>query len=172
MIDDSNLDHVDQSRMQWSEQRPDIDTSPMAILGRINRVALMAGQAIAASMAEVGLDRGEFDVLATLRRAGSSFALSPTELYTSLMLSSGGLSNRLRRMERKGLVGRAENTADGRGQLVVLSAKGLALVDEAFEADMKLEASLLQILGEQEQKQLEAALRMLCRDLENLPDNK
>lgn len=166
MMSENNPDHVDRSRAQWSAQRPDIDTSPMAVLGRINRVAQMTGQAISASMTKFNLDRGEFDVLASLRRAGPPFRLSPTELYTSLMLSSGGLSNRLRRMERKGLVERPENMADGRSQLVALSERGLALVDTAFEADMALEAAMLLSLDDTERKQIEIALRILCRSLE------
>lgn len=160
-------DHVDRLRAQWSTQRSDIDTSPMAVLGRINRIAHLTGPEISALMAKFELDRGEFDVLATLRRSGSPFTLSPTDLYTSLMLSSGGLSNRLRRMERKGLVQRTESKSDGRSQLVALSNKGLALVDEVFEADMALEKKMLSLLTDAEFRQAEETLRMLCRSIES-----
>lgn len=167
MIDSQKPDHVDRLRAQWAEQRPDIDTSPMAVLGRINRIAHLTGPAILASMQKHGLDRGEFDVLATLRRSGPPFTLSPTNLYTSLMLSSGGLSNRLNRMEQKGFVQRSDNKSDGRSQLVSLSDRGLVLVDEAFEADMSLELGMLSGLDDNEFKQAEAALRMLCQSIES-----
>lgn len=161
-----NPDHIDQLRAQWAEQRPDINTSPMTVLGRVSRIAHLTGPVISVSMEKYGLDRGEFDVLAALRRAGPPFTLSPTDLYTSLMLSSGGLSNRLRRMERKGLVLRSENITDGRSQLVELSKEGLKLVDDAFQSDMELESSLLSHLSVAEFNQLETALRVLCRLIE------
>lgn len=166
MADKPGPDHVDRSRAQWLAQRPDIDTAPMAILGRINRIALAIAPAISASMARYDLDRGEFDVLAALRRAGPPFRLTPTDLYASLMLSSGGLSNRLRRMERKGLVDRLENVVDGRSRLVAMSEKGLNLVDRAFEADMALESSMLEALDDAQRKQIELLLRKLNRSLE------
>ncbi len=161
-----NPDHIDQLRAQWAAQRPDINTSPMSVLGRVNRIAHLTGPAISALMEKFSIDRGEFDVLATLRRAGPPFTLIPTELYTSLMLSSGGLSNRLNRMERKGLIKRSENKSDGRSQLVQLSDKGLTLVDKVFAADMNLESNMLSHLTSFEFIQLEEALRILCRSIE------
>lgn len=166
MANTSTTDYVDRLRAQWSAQRPDIDTSPMAVLGRITRIAHLTGPEISALMVKYKVDRGEFDVLATLRRAGSPFTLSPTDLYTSLLLSSGGLSNRLRRMEQKGLVRRMDNKSDGRSQLVALSNRGLALVDEVFGANMSLERELLSLLTETEFRQTEASLRVLCRSIE------
>lgn len=172
MTEKDKRDHVDRLRGQWAAARPDIDTTPMAVLGRVTRIAHLTAPAISASMGKYGLDRGEFDVLATLRRAGPPFTLSPTDLYKSLMLSSGGLSNRLRRMERKGLVDRSENEADGRSQFVILSERGLKLVDAAFAADMALEKELLSRLDEAAMRQAETALRQLCRAIEAALEDK
>nr|WP_321449344.1 MarR family transcriptional regulator [uncultured Cohaesibacter sp.] len=166
MMKHSDADHVDGARLQWETLRPDIDTTPMEILGRINRIALLTAPAIVSVMAEYDLDRGEFDVLATLRRSGAPFALRPTELCSSLLLTSGGLSNRLRRMERKGLVTRTQNEEDGRSQLITISPKGLNLVDQVFTHDMKVEAGLLSKLDEKHRSQLAEALKALCLTLE------
>lgn len=166
MTNPKNPDHVDRLRVQWAAQQPGIDTSPMSVLGRVNRIAHLTGPAISDLMDKFNIDRGEFDVLATLRRAGPPFTLKPTELYTSLMLSSGGLSNRLNRMKHKGLIKRSENKSDGRSQFVQLSKRGLALVDKVFAADMALEKDILSHLNNSEFVQLETVLRMLCQSIE------
>lgn len=160
-------DHVDRLRRQWSVVRPDIDTEPMAVVGRINRLALRFGDSIAKLMAEYGLERGEFDVLAALRRAGEPNELTPTQLYRSLMLSSGGLTNRLKRLAAKGMIARRRDPNDGRSDLVCLTAAGREAVDQAFTADMALEAELIANLGQDRLAELSLLLRELCRDIEN-----
>ena len=159
-------DHVDALRRQWALVRPGIDTTPMGVLGRINRVALLSGGPIARLMARHGLERGEFDVLAALRRTGAPHELSPTALYRGLMLSSGGLTNRLKRLAQKGLVGRRPDPEDRRRDLVRLTEAGRAAVDAAFEADMALEADLISVLDGRSLGELEGLLRDLCRALE------
>lgn len=159
-------DHIDSLRWQWAEVRPEIDTAPMAVIGRISRLALLFGEPIRKLIAEYGLERGEFDVLATLRRAGAPHELSPTSLYRGLMLSSGGLTNRLKRLAAKGLIERRRDPNDGRSELVRLTAEGCEAIDSAFAADMALEAEMLTIFGEDRVAEAEALLRSLCRAME------
>ena len=99
--DGADGDHVDRLRRQWAHELPDLDTEPMAILGRAYRLSNLVRGSIEATFAGFGLDRGEFDVIATLRRSGPPYRLTPTELYTSLMITSGGLTHRLDRLERR-----------------------------------------------------------------------
>ena len=138
----------------------------MGVLGRINRISLLAAEPIGAAMAEHGIDRGEFDVLASLCREGKPHELSPTRLYTGLMLSSGGLTNRLKRLVTKGLIGRRPDPNDGRGELVFLTSAGRRVVNAAVDRDMEAEAAILQALTPRQRGALENLLRKLTKALE------
>jgi DNA-binding MarR family transcriptional regulator len=154
-------DHVDRLRAQWARELPDLDTEPMAILGRAMRVANMVRPSIEATFAAFDLDRGEFDVIATLRRSGPPYRLTPTDMYTSLMISSGGLTHRLDRLEKAGLIRREKSPHDGRSMLVALTDKGIARAEEAFRTDMASELTFLEALDPTEREQLAGLLRRL-----------
>jgi DNA-binding MarR family transcriptional regulator len=165
--DRADGDHVDRLRRQWARELPDLDTEPMAILGRANRLSNLVRSSIEATFAEFGLDRGEFDVVATLRRSGPPYRLTPTELYSSLMISSGGLTHRLDRLEKAGLIRREKSPLDGRSVLVVLTEAGVARAEEAFRVDMANESSFLQALDAKERDALAGLLRKLIVGIEN-----
>lgn len=159
-------DHVDRLRRQWARELPDLDTEPMAILGRAYRLSNLARPGIEATFAGFGLDRGEFDVIGTLRRSGPPYRMTPTELYTALMISSGGLTHRLDRLEQAGLIRREKSPQDGRSVLVVLTEAGAARAEAAFRADMAKESAFLQALAPQERAALAALLRKLIAGIE------
>jgi DNA-binding MarR family transcriptional regulator len=159
-------DHVDRVRAQWHEVRPDLDTSPVAIVARIGRIAAYLDQSIDELMGEYGLARWSWDVLASLRRAGRPYELSPTELYRALMRSSGAMTNRLRRLERAGLIERRPDPGDGRGRLVRLTARGRKLVDEIAARHLENEDRLLASLSDRDRGDLAALLRQLALSLE------
>lgn len=159
-------DHVDRLRRQWARELPYLDTEPMAILGRAARLSNLVRGSIEATFASYGLDRGEFDVIATLRRSGPPYRLTPTELYTSLMMSSGGLTHRLDRLERAGLIRREKSPHDGRSLLVVLTEDGVARAEAAFRTDMANEARHLQALQPDEREALAGLLRKLIAEIE------
>ncbi len=163
-----NADHVDRLRAQWARELPDLDTAPMAILGRIYRLSNLVRPSIEATFAGFGLDRGEFDVISTLRRSGPPYRLTPTELYTSLMISSGGLTHRLARLERAGLIRREPSPEDGRSLLVSLTDDGRQRAEAAFRADMASEAEFLAGLNADEREALAALLRRLSLSVERL----
>ncbi|WP_378947341.1 MarR family winged helix-turn-helix transcriptional regulator [Mesorhizobium sp. ANAO-SY3R2] len=156
-----NGDHVDRLRGQWSRELPDLDTSPMAVLGRIYRISNLVRPGIEATFARFGLDRGEFDVISTLRRAGPPYRLTPTELYRSLMVSSGGLTHRLGRLEKAGFIRREPSPADGRSMAVVLTEAGRARTEAAFRDDMAGELEMLAGMPAGELNELAALLRKL-----------
>lgn len=166
MPSEEQLDHVDRLRAQWARELPDLDTHPMAVLGRIHRIASLVRPGIEATFARFGIDRGEFDVIATLRRSGPPYRLTPTELYTSLMISSGGLTHRLGRLEKAGLVGREPSAQDGRSLVVVLTAKGRELVEAAFREDMAREADVISGMDAGRRELLARLLRDLAKVLE------
>ncbi|MDF2618639.1 MAG: MarR family transcriptional regulator [Xanthobacteraceae bacterium] len=159
-------DHVDRLRAQWARELPDLDTEPMSILGRAKRLSNLVSPSIEATFAAFDLDRGEFDVIATLRRSGPPYRLTPTELYTSLMLSSGGLTHRLDRLEKAGLIRREKAPRDGRSVHVVLTREGIVRAEEAFRADMANELKFLEPLSAGERQMLAALLRKLIASID------
>ncbi len=162
MPDRSVPDRAATAAAQWREERPEIDPFPMALLGRLNEASLIVMRDwLTPVMAKFGLQPGEFDVLATLRRTGAPYALTPTALYETTMMSSGGMTARIDRLEKAGLVARQKHPTDRRGTLVALTRKGRALIDRAYEAHMANETALLQALSKAEQKTLDALLAKL-----------
>jgi DNA-binding MarR family transcriptional regulator len=160
-------DHVDRVREQWADVRPDLDTTPVGIVARVGRAAAYFDQSTNALMAEHGLSRSSWDVLASLRRAGAPYECSPTELYRILMRTSGTMTNRLGRLERTGLIERIPDPRDGRGLLVRLSPKGLQLVDEIAPLHLDNERRLLDSLPPADRRALERILRRLLTDFES-----
>lgn len=159
---DEAQDGVDLRRAQWAAELPDLDTAGMAILGRMRWITLNLRPPIEAIFAQYGLDSGEFDVIATLRRSGPPYCLRPTELYRWLMISSGGLTARLTRLEKAGLITRRPDPEDARSMLVQLTPEGATLTERAFREDMAFESKVLDALTAEERTTLETLLRKLA----------
>jgi DNA-binding MarR family transcriptional regulator len=159
-------DHVDQVRAQWAAVRPDLDTSPVAIIARLGRATAYTDTGINAGLAEFGLTREAWDVLASLRRTGPPHRLSPTQLYQSLMRSSGAMTHRLTSLERAGLIKRMADPDDGRSVLVELTRKGITLVDGVAPQHLANEQTLLAALTEDERRTLAELLRKLLNSYE------
>ncbi|MBA8841951.1 MarR family transcriptional regulator [Ochrobactrum sp. RH2CCR150] len=160
-------DHVDRLRSQWINELPDLDTEPMGILGRASRLTTIYRAGMEMTFATFDLDRGEFDVIATLRRSGPPYRLTPTEIYTSLMISSGGLTHRLDRLEKAGLVRREKSEKDGRSMLVALTDAGVAKVEAACRAHMAKGFAFLEPLDKNERVLLAGLLKKLLLSIEN-----
>jgi DNA-binding MarR family transcriptional regulator len=154
-------DDVDHIVTQWARERPDLRTEAMAVFGRIYRIARLVGDQQEAVYSGFGIGRGDFDVLATLRRAGAPFSLSPKELTRSLMLTSGGMTGRLDRLEKRGLVARSPDPADRRGLTITLTGAGRVLVDRAVGAGLDAQRRVLERLPEADRSALAALLRDL-----------
>ncbi len=154
-------DQVDVILQQWSRERPDLDPAPMGVIGRISRASRYIDQYLHKNFANFGLNNGDFDVLATLRRNGAPYQLTPTALFSSLMLSSGAMTNRLDRLEKAGFIERRPDPSDRRGVLVTLTGRGLAVIDEAVAAHVAHERQMLAALTPDEQQALADLLRRL-----------
>jgi DNA-binding MarR family transcriptional regulator len=159
-------DHVDRVRAEWRAVRPDLDTSPIAVVARLGRLATYFDQAINTVMGRHGLSRSSWDILASLRRQPPPHQLSPSDLYRALMRSSGWMTNRLHELERAGLLERVPDPNDRRGVLVRLTRRGGALVDEIAPHHMQNERALLAPLSRADRKRLEDLLRSLLLPLE------
>ncbi|MBU5422856.1 MarR family transcriptional regulator [Cellulomonas hominis] len=154
-------DGVDRILGQWATERPDLDTEAMGIFGRIFRLARAGGDATAAAYARSDLTRGDFDVLATLRRSGADRPLSPSALSATLMLTSGGMTQRIDRLERAGLVRRSPDPADRRALRVSLTERGAQVVDRAVEDGLAAEQRLLAGIPPERRREVDAMLREL-----------
>jgi DNA-binding MarR family transcriptional regulator len=154
-------DGVDRILEQWQRERPDLDSSPIGVIGRISRLARELEARLEPVYKAHGLEPGWHDVLATLRRTGPPYQLRPTEFTDALMLTSSGTTKRLDRLEHAGLITRAPDPADRRGTLITLTPKGLELIDNVTEAHLDNERNLLAALSESEQRRLADILRKL-----------
>ena len=154
-------DAVDRILEEWRRERPDLDPSPIGVIGRISRLSRELELRLEPIYAEHGLEPGWYDVLATLRRIGPPHALRAMEFADRLMLTSSGTTKRLDRLERAGLVRRRPDPDDRRGTVIELTAKGRRLVDATTADHLRNEARLLGALTKPEQRQLAALLRKL-----------
>lgn len=139
-----------------------MDVAAMEVIGRLNDLSAVIGRDhLEPHFAGFGLQRGEFDVLATLRRSGAPFTLTPTDLYEATMMTSGGMTARLDRLEKRGLIARQPNPEDRRGTLVSLTDEGRKLVEAAVVPHAANETRLLSTLTADERNQLNELLRKL-----------
>jgi DNA-binding MarR family transcriptional regulator len=159
-------DAVDRIVDQWAAERPELDTGPMEVVGRLHRVAAILENGLRAVFAEADLGNGDFDVLATLRRSGAPYRLTPGELTASMMVTSGAVTKRVDRLERAGLVTREVSAADGRGRLIQLTARGRELTDDLVVRHWANEDRLIRALGPAERRTMVDLLRKLLLDLE------
>ena len=166
----ADTDGVDAILEQWRHERPDLDTSPIGVIGRISRLSREIERRLEPVYAASGLEPGWYDVLATLRRAGPPYRLRPTDFAATLMLTSSGTTKRLDRLEAAGYITREPDPSDRRGVLITLTPEGHSLVDEAAVKHMANERRILSGLTAAEQRQLAGLLRKLNLTLP--PDDK
>lgn len=164
----SEQDTVDRITSQWAEVRPDLDVSPMHVVGRVSRLSRLIDRRLAENFATHGIESWMYDVLATLRRSGAPYELTAGELVSQAMVTTGAITNRIDRLEQRGLVERAAGT-DRRQVIVRLTPAGLALVDEAAATHYDVERELLAALSARQQSDLARLLRTLLLDLGDRP---
>jgi len=160
------IDAVDRILAQWQRERPDLDCSPMGPIGRLKRCAMLLEPQVEVAFTRHDLVRWEFDMLATLRRAGEPFMLSPTQLFSTLMITSGTMTHRLKALEKRGFICRLPNPEDARSMLVALTPEGRELIDKAVESHVENERQLLSGLSAAQRLQLDEALTVFMRLLE------
>jgi DNA-binding MarR family transcriptional regulator len=154
-------DQVDRILEQWDDARPDLDASALGVLSRVVRLGKHIEADLRRSLAPFGLDTSSFDVLAALRRQGEPYVLSPTELRRAAILTSGAMTNRIDRLEQRGLVERFAHPDDRRALQVQLTPKGLRLIDDAIEIRFRTAHESAARLTDRELSQLSRLLRKL-----------
>jgi DNA-binding MarR family transcriptional regulator len=158
-------DAVDRISEQWATVRPDVDSSPLAVIGRVSRLSRLIDRRLAESFARFDLEAWMYDVLATLRRTGEPYELTAGALVAQSMVTTGAITNRIDRLEARGLVERAAADGDRRKVLVRLTPAGRALVDEVVEPHMEVEHEILASLSRRQREDLVRLLRTVLVDL-------
>ena len=165
----SGEDAVDLILEQWARERPDLDCSPMGVIGRISQLQREVHLAQRATFARHGLDVPSFDVLAALRRAGPPYQLTPTDLMRTALVTSGAITQRLDRLEERGLITRGRSDSDGRAVVVTLTDAGRAALDDALPDHLATERALLAGLSAADRDQLAGLLRRVLIGLGRVP---
>ena len=147
-------------------EAPDIPLDGMEIFARARELTRLSRHWIEPVFDRHGLDTGEFDVLATFERAGAPYSMRPTELFRALVMTSGGMTDRLARLTAKGLVRRTPSATDRRSLLVELTEHGLASIRRAYAADMTVEKELLAAIGAEDRDRLAELLALLLKSME------
>ena len=139
-------DAVDRITSQWNAVRPDVDVSPINVIGRVSRLSRLVDRRLAENFARFGIENWMYDVLATLRRSGAPYELAAGALVRQTMVTTGAITHRIDRLEERGLVERA-SAEDRRKVIVRLTRKGLDLVDNVVSAHMATEVEILAALA-------------------------
>lgn len=158
-------DAVDQVTAQWRRERPDVDVWPMEVIGRVSRLSRLFERGVKEVFTAHGLESFEFDVLATLRRSGEPYELTAGALLKAAMVTSGAITNRIDKMEAKGLVERVRDIGDRRSVRIRLTRHGLELVDEVLVQHVANEARLLSGLPAADRDRFVTLLRGLLESL-------
>lgn len=162
-------DHVDRVLQQWRAERPDLEASPMGVVGRIQRASRLLERGLSENFARHDLQLWEFDILGTLRRSGPPYRLAAGALSDSSMVTSGAITNRIDRLVDRGLVTRETDPGNRRSVVVTLTESGRAIVDNVLVHHVAYEERLLACLDAEEQQQLAALLRTLLSGLGDVP---
>jgi DNA-binding MarR family transcriptional regulator len=159
-------DRVDQILAEWARERPDLDASPIGVIGRVSRAARYLERELETTLRRHGLDTGTYDVLAALRRSGAPYELSASSLADATMIARSSMTSRIDRLEASGLVSRVDDERDGRGVGVRLTRSGFELIEHAILDHLASEARVLGELPEGAAERLASDLRDLLVTLE------
>lgn len=159
-------DIVDQLLRDWARERPDLDVSAMAVVGRLLHLGGLLQARAGERLREHGIGYTELDVLATLRRSGAPYRLSPTALRKSVLLTSGAMTACLNRLEQRGLLSRTPDETDRRSLVAMLTDQGVQLIDQAIASHFSAAQRTVNGLDRNERAELARLLRKLRLQLE------
>jgi DNA-binding MarR family transcriptional regulator len=157
---------IDETIQTWAEQRPDLDFASMSLSLKMNSIVRAVSDEIASQLEGIGVNLGEFDVLATLRRHGRGAKLTPKEISAATFVTPSGLTNRLARLEKMGLISRQADPSDGRGALIKITPAGKRVADRGIEIVLATEDRYINELSTQMKKDLDQSMTRLIKTLD------
>jgi DNA-binding MarR family transcriptional regulator len=157
---------IDETIQTWAEQRPDLDFASMSLSLKLNSIVRVVSDEIASQLEGIGINLGEFDVLATLRRHGRGAKLTPKEIAAATFVTPSGLTSRLARLEKMGLISRQADPSDGRGALIKITAAGKRVADRGIEIVLAAEDRYINELSTQMKKGLDQSMTRLIKTLD------
>jgi len=160
------MDDVDKILAQWKTERPDLNNQSMGLIGRLQRLSHHLVRDMEMTFNEFGLNLSNFDVLATLRRSGPPYQLSPGELLSTMMIASGTLTNRIDQLAKSGYIKRIQNPDDGRSVFIALTNKGFDTIDAAVTAHVATQIRLTSALSPKEMHDLDHLLKNFLKNFE------
>lgn len=161
------MDRMDKIIKQWHQERPDLDVEPMEVIGRIKQLSQYLSREMDKTFSVHGLNGAKFDVLATIRRSGTPYGLSPSDLIASTMVTSGTMTNRIDQLVKAGLVERIPNPQDARSFIISLTKEGHVLIDRVLDDHVKTQALLTEVLTKKDKKVFNLILRKFLINAEN-----
>jgi DNA-binding MarR family transcriptional regulator len=162
---------IDETIQTWAEQRLDLDFASMSLSLKLTSVVRAVSYEIARQLEETGINLGEFDVLATLRRHGRGAKLTPKEIAAATFVTPSGLTSRLARLEKMGLITREADPSDGRGALIKITAAGKRLADQGIEIVVAIEDRFINELPTQMKKGLDQSMTRMIKTLDSVAEN-
>lgn len=160
-------DLIDTLIYEWKQERPELDSSAMEIVGRILKLSKLLERRASEALSSYNIHYTDLDVLATIRRSGTPYELTPSQLMKSVLITSGAMTALLNRLEKLELIYRSTNSSDGRVKLVGLSLKGSKLIDEAIETRFIEASESIKILNKTESTALSSLLKKLLMSLDS-----
>ena len=157
---------IDETIRTWSNERPDLNFASMELSLKLNSIVRAVSDELARQLEDLGINLGEFDVLATLRRHGRGAKLTPKEIAAATFVTPSGLTNRLARLEKMGLISRQADPRDGRGALIKITTAGKRVADRGIEIVVSTQDRYMNELSEQMKKGLDQSMTRLLKTLE------
>ena len=158
---------IDETIQTWAEQRPDLDFASMSLSLKLNSIVRAVADEISRQLEDTGINLGEFDVLATLRRHGRGATLTPKEIAAATFVTPSGLTSRLARLEKMSLISRHADPSDGRGALIKITPVGKRVADRGIEIVLATEDRYMNELSTQMKKGLDQSMTRLIKTLDS-----
>ena len=157
----SKDDLIDSLINEWQQERPQLDSSAMEIVGRILKLSKILEKSASKALSSYGIHYTDLDVLATIKRSGNPYELTPSQLIKSVLITSGAMTALLNRLTKLELIYRSQDSKDGRIKLVGLTPKGSKLIDKAIETRFNEAKDSISVLNKKENTELSALLKKL-----------